>query len=684
MSIEAATATNAEMPAAEPRVLLSTLHDVKVWIRTARTRADLPRPALARQLAIPRPLLADWESTQSLDAPALHQFALIAEACGAPVPVLARALQLQLGPVCLAELTDEAAEERSNPEPCVLASPEALKAWLLAQRERCGLPRMTAGRHIGRDGDSIRAMEDPASALLPTRSQLELLALAYDVAVPDLGFALKGAQPCGTDLAGATVREEMLQEIERGARELFGEPRWPRAARYLDAIFVSGRSMREAIEDHGGRYVTQTKFVTGLTKHLASTVTQREAFDRLLAAARTVTVEPLASLEARLADVLGGATIEGAMAYGRLVLGSDLQLVIEDVEDIGRLVSREGVEGLLHRGSGGWIHHSIVTGRRLINQNGAALFPVVVEAARSRSGDALSSDTVLELLQSLPRFEWLDQQGNWFWFGPEDANRVHHTACAILAHAGQPVDVETLHAGLARRFRNASNRGRGNAVVPPNDLLTRVLCGFPDIERRANLLVLTGDHTRWIERETTPLTRKVLVALRDCGNVASTAALREKTNLDAPNLVRLLRASPLVAAMDRGVYAIRGAAQRAGALDCARDEPRRKPGCLRVTRENGWVCWQAPCKRWGRRWRTHVPAQAADLPGGAYRLPDGRTITICGTGRGRYVERGLSRMAKGLGEGALLHFRFNPHTLSAAIDRVESNQQDVDDHPRAA
>ncbi|HYG64591.1 MAG TPA: hypothetical protein VEL74_18570, partial [Thermoanaerobaculia bacterium] len=117
---------------------------------------------------------------------------------------------------------------------------------------------------------------------------------------------------------------------------------------------------------------------------------------------------------------------------------------------------------------------------------GASTFDVLVaELARVRSG--VPDPGIVRLhLDTMPSFEWLDDEHEWFWVkNAPPSNRLLVQIEKVMAVAGS-IEIGDLRAGIARHPRMEGFR-------PPREALAR-LCVQSDRYRREGDRILLGDN----------------------------------------------------------------------------------------------------------------------------------------------------------------------------------------------
>ncbi len=310
-------------------------------------------------------------------------------------------------------------------------------------------------------------------------------------------------------------------------------------------------------------------------------------------------IVPISESEAdeRLAHLLGpGMGTAAALRYAKDAL---------QVESPFEWQERRGAErALVIAGTLNWWAQVRSLARRMIRVRGAAHLPSVYVETLRTVGSPVALADVVAALQRARGFEWLDE-GDWFWFGVDDGpNHLITSAQGILETAEARLDIEVIQTGLLRNRQRLAAHSSIFSVHVPAAVLSAVLQRsgrFTCVQADDFELTAPRDDGVSDEAADETVARVVVAELKRLGGIAARIELRE-TLVDTGavgwvSLAVALATSPLIAQVQRGVFAVRGwpiNPERLAEAERKVGGENRVSRTLRVDAATGRVSWDVP------------------------------------------------------------------------------------------
>jgi hypothetical protein len=189
---------------------------------------------------------------------------------------------------------------------------------------------------------------------------------------------------------------------------------------------------------------------------------------------------------------------------------------------------------------------------RAVCQWGAASVSVVSERLRVVTPTALGAPFVEQLMKAIDSFEWLDQQGGWFWFRRLHSRVVDDVATVLRVVSRIPL----------LRLWQALVRARAWLVPPPPLVLGRICQQLPGVFLADGMVVAPREPV-WSAPRLGRAEAQVVEIFRRAGRplrVAEVRRMARDAGLTLPALGRTLRSSPLIELLPSRTFALLGAA----------------------------------------------------------------------------------------------------------------------------
>jgi hypothetical protein len=201
--------------------------------------------------------------------------------------------------------------------------------------------------------------------------------------------------------------------------------------------------------------------------------------------------------------------------------------------------------------------------RRLTTHWGAATVDALRAELADRNGGEVDPSVLRILLESLPNFQWLDDEREWFWIKGTRRNRLLNQVEKIMSVAGS-IEIGELREGAGRFHRMEGFR-------PPREVLAR-LCEQSDLYQRDGDLILEGPGLRrWDEVLGDSVEGRIAEALFEHGPIMRRDDLErivvDERGVNRSSFYVYLGYSPIIARYAPGVYGLRGARVTAGEVN---------------------------------------------------------------------------------------------------------------------
>jgi len=292
--------------------------------------------------------------------------------------------------------------------------------------------------------------------------------------------------------------------------------------------------------------------------------------DRLAEEVRQLLPATVATMDVQLRKQLGERlSIESVDRFCREILGRSVVALTDRPADMAYAWPPTVIDPDTH--DAGRIRAVRETALRLIRSCGAAQAMFVAGAASEMTGTGVTPSEVIRDCRMVPGFEWLSEKDGWFWFGETNENRLVTIALKVLAVSERRVDAEEILAGFIRSRRGyyPSEKLRPYLIEPPLQVVIEVLrrvTGLKTVQSNDFLL----DKAVPVETVLSDAELAVYSLMRDNGNIVSrhtlVTELVKAGKVKSMALHVSLNSSPIYRQLDRGVFALRGAALNAASL----------------------------------------------------------------------------------------------------------------------
>lgn len=270
----------------------------------------------------------------------------------------------------------------------------------------------------------------------------------------------------------------------------------------------------------------------------------------------------VSEFEAAHRDLLGRVSLPDADRFAREILGFSVVSISErafgqNINSLPPMIIDPGFLEILIAVR--------AAAMKMIRSCGAAHVMYVTGLASEITGKAVALSDVRKSLMVIEGMEWLTQDEDWLWLGPDTANnRVLEAVRKVLATASRKVDVEDLHQAVCRSRRayyKSDVRAQPPEIEAPQEVLREILTRVPWLSViQMNDFVLTEEIA--VEDVLNSSELAVVRVIEEHGGVA-TRHVFNKRFVDtgvftSPNLQIVLSNSPVIRQLGFGIYGIRG------------------------------------------------------------------------------------------------------------------------------
>lgn len=406
---------------------------------------------------------------------------------------------------------------------------------------------------------------------------------------------------------------------------------------------------------------------------------------QLKAAANSPRLWVVADFEAAHCDLLGGVSLADADRFAREILGFS-------VASISERAFGQAINALHPMIIDLNVQEIVIAVRasslRMIRSCGAAHVIYVTGMVSEATGKAVSLPDVRRALIAIEGMEWLTEDEDWFWLGPDTANnRALEAVRKVLATASRKVDVEDLHQALCRS-RRAYYKSEVRVQPPEIEVSQEVL---REILSRVPWLVVIQKNDFLLKEEVSieaVLNSSELAVVRvieEHGGAAARQVFNKKfvdTGIfSLPNLQIVLSNSPVIRQLGYGVYGIRGKEFPQNAFSTAHASVTKFSSLIDMT-DDGWCEFKFTISEAGLR------NGIADIPRSVLRMILPGIYTAEGVASGAFSlgtiqsaptrTSGLVRLLRkaDIYPGESLLFRIHPESRRVRILRAEQLEPD--------
>lgn len=266
--------------------------------------------------------------------------------------------------------------------------------------------------------------------------------------------------------------------------------------------------------------------------------------------------------EAAHRDLLGRVSLPDADRFAREILGSSVVSIserafVQNVNSLPPMIIDPAFQEILV---------AVRTAAlKMIRSTGAANVMYVTGLSSEALGKGVALSDVKKAVVVIEGMEWLTEDEDWFWLGPDTANnRVLEVVRKVLATASRKVDVEDLHQAVCRSRRayyKSQDRAHPPEIEAPQEVLREILSRVPWLSViQMNDFALAEEVA--VEDALSSSELAVVRVIEEHGGAAPRNVFNKRfvdTGVfTVPNLQFVLVNSPVIKQLGFGVYGIRG------------------------------------------------------------------------------------------------------------------------------
>ncbi|MCL4368851.1 MAG: hypothetical protein M1337_06765 [Actinobacteria bacterium] len=359
-------------------------------------------------------------------------------------------------------------------------------------------------------------------------------------------------------MASLTLEEELLDVIptrgvsERNRMILYLRLGWDGAGpRTLQTVANEFGLTREAVRK--------------ICSQLLRQIGQKQPFTPTLNRALTLLSKSLPSTTSGIEDSLQkdgytrGRFTVGSLVSAAQILGWEAAVAVEAVN---------GQSYALRAGQADTLGLITTTAKEAVTHWGMANVGDLAAKVAAKTGVALDTHFVVQVLGSLDDLRWLDAVGGWFWLPSVRHNRLLTQVRKMMAVAHQ-LEVGDLRRGIARHHRMIG-------FAPPSDVLLE-LCRQQPLYTVQGNVVIADESLRW-QDVLGPAERLMVEVLLQAGGVMGVDEFEDRCRtlgVKESTFFTYLDYSPLLTKHARRTFGLRGTVLPKDAQ--APPRPRRRP-----------------------------------------------------------------------------------------------------------
>lgn len=323
------------------------------------------------------------------------------------------------------------------------------------------------------------------------------------------------------------------------------------------------RSTLQATADEFGLTRERVRQITfELTERSNEIIAETKCFDLLEERIALLVPAKLSELDTELRELLGeNLSITGAARFAMEILGKNIVVLTQHVHGLSK--ASEWVALPSQSFDSNTVRVVREVARTMIRSCGAAQLAFVYGQAASELNNGLTNEQTIQACKVLEGFEWLNEKDGWFWFGPNDENRLINAAYKILSVANRNVDTEEIHAGFVRGRRGwyAPDRNRPYMIEVPVTIVTEVVKRTPHVKAiQHDDFYMDEPFTH--EKILSETERALFNLLEKSGGVIAkhtmTSELIETGRIKFMTLEMCIKSTPIIRRLDFGLYALSG------------------------------------------------------------------------------------------------------------------------------
>lgn len=472
-------------------------------------------------------------------------------------------------------------EAALSPPPSSAELRQRIKAWTRAAWKASGKTQAVLSELMGQETNWLGLRISDATNVVLSRESMDTLSRLAGYALPQdviaardelisrrhmSRHALLGLQP--SQGACRTAEDEMALLID-AAHQHITNGTADRNKAFMRLRFGVGTGKGATLAEVGERFSLTRERVRQIeAKMLSRLADAAETFptpmlDAVVAKVRESVGLPFEVVEKELQPLLGQVPLKEALRFQQEIRPSDDDLGAESAVIYGQQRVRVVTNGTESASLAAVVS---MGARKLFSHAGACLISDLRMYLEDAHGIApMPTATLVNVVEALPGMQWLPGGKRWFWFPSEDLTPLLLRAAIIIGLAKEPVDLETLYAGMARdvRRRLDSDLAAYSDPIPPPSIVQSMLDGHPLFvrrEARSHGLAMPFDPYIHLQGYQKAIAERLEAAggAMHRADLIDGVARADGSLWSRDAIVLTLYLSPFIERIGRSVYALRG------------------------------------------------------------------------------------------------------------------------------